>query len=43
MEPRCVNMDESDKMTLDDLDDFAEQGLRTLVYGYKEMPDMDEN
>jgi len=40
MEPRCINLDQGDKMTLDDLDDFAEQGLRTLVYGYKEMPTM---
>lgn len=40
MEPRLVGLDEGDKMTLDDLDDFAEQGLRTLVYGYKEMPKM---
>jgi len=40
MEPRLINLDDSDKVTLDDLDDFAEQGLRTLVYGYKEMPDM---
>jgi P-type E1-E2 ATPase len=38
MEPNCINLDDSDKMTLDDLDDFAEQGLRTLVYAYKEMP-----
>lgn len=42
MEPRLVGLDEGDKMTLDDLDDFAEQGLRTLVYGYKEMPKMTE-
>jgi phospholipid-transporting ATPase len=40
MEPRLINLDEDDKLTLDDLDDFAEQGLRTLVYGYKEMADM---
>ena len=40
MEPRLINLDDSDKLTLDDLDDFAEQGLRTLVYGYKEMPEM---
>lgn len=37
MEPACINLDEGDKMSLDDLDDFADQGLRTLVYGYKEM------
>ena len=42
MEPICVNMDNADKMTLDDLDDFAEQGLRTLVYGYKEMKLMNQ-
>lgn len=24
MEPNCINLDDSDKMTLDDLDDFAE-------------------
>jgi magnesium-transporting ATPase (P-type) len=42
MEPNCINLDDSDKMTLDDLDDFAEQGLRTLVYAYKEMPLMSE-
>jgi phospholipid-transporting ATPase len=43
IEPRCVNLDNSDKMTLDDLDDFAEQGLRTLVYAYKEMADLSEH
>lgn len=43
IEPRCVGLDDSDKMTLDDLDDFAEQGLRTLVYAYKEMPNMSED
>lgn len=43
IEPRCVNLDDSDKMTLDDLDDFAEQGLRTLVYAYKEMADLSEH
>ena len=39
IEPRCINLDNSDKMSLDDLDDFAEQGLRTLCYGYKEIPE----
>lgn len=24
IEPRCVNLDDNDKLTLDDLDDFAE-------------------
>lgn len=43
IEPRCKDLDETDKMTLDDLDDFAEQGLRTLVYAYKEMPDMTDD
>ena len=37
IEPRCINLDNSDKMSLDDLDDFAEQGLRTLCYAYKEI------
>lgn len=41
MEDACKpNLDEGDNMSLDDLDDFADQGLRTLVYGYKEMPNM---
>lgn len=43
MEPNCIGLDDSDKQTLDDLDDFAEQGLRTLVYAYKEMPTMTED
>jgi magnesium-transporting ATPase (P-type) len=37
IEPRCKHLEDSDLLTLDDLDDFAEQGLRTLVYAYKEM------
>lgn len=40
MEPQFIGLDDSDKMTLDDLDDFADQGLRTLVYGYRELPMM---
>ena len=32
MEPRLINMTDKDKASLDDLDDFADQGLRTLVY-----------
>jgi len=43
METRMINMDQGDKLTLDDLDDFADQGLRTLVYAYKEMPTMTED
>jgi magnesium-transporting ATPase (P-type) len=31
-------MTDQDKASLDDLDDFANQGLRTLVYAYKELP-----
>lgn len=38
MEPRLINMTDQDKASLDDLDDFANQGLRTLVYAYKELP-----
>jgi magnesium-transporting ATPase (P-type) len=37
VEPLLVGLDEKDKMTLDNLDDFANEGLRTLVYAYKEL------
>jgi len=30
-----------DKLTLDDLDDMANNGLRTLLYGYKKLDDID--
>lgn len=38
MEPRLINLTDRDKASLDDLDDFADQGLRTLVYAYRELP-----
>jgi magnesium-transporting ATPase (P-type) len=37
VEPLC-RLSEDDQVTLDDLDDFAEKGLRTLAYAYKEIP-----
>ena len=37
IEPLCTQLTESEKRTLDDLDDFADQGLRTLCYAYKEI------
>ena len=38
MEPRLINLTDRAKASLDDLDDFADQGLRTLVYAYRELP-----
>jgi magnesium-transporting ATPase (P-type) len=38
MKPHLVNLTDQDKDSLDDLDNFANQGLRTLVYAYKELP-----
>lgn len=38
IEPRLINMTDQDKASLDDLDDFADLGLRTLVYAYRELP-----
>ena len=37
VEPLLKNPDEEDLMTLDTVDDFAREGLRTLVYAYKEL------
>jgi P-type E1-E2 ATPase len=36
VEPLCY-LSEDDQVTLDDLDDFAEKGLRTLAYAFKEI------
>ena len=38
MEPRLTNLTTRDQTSLDDLDNFAAQGLRTLVYAYRELP-----
>lgn len=38
MEPRLINLTDQNRASLDDLDDFADQGLRTLVYAYRELP-----
>jgi magnesium-transporting ATPase (P-type) len=40
VEPLCL-LSKEDKVTLDDLDDFAEKGLRTLAYAYKEIHNFD--
>lgn len=37
IEPLCINLNDNNKISLDYLDDFAEEGLRTLVYAYKEI------
>jgi magnesium-transporting ATPase (P-type) len=37
VEPLLTNLDEKDRMTLDNIDDFANEGLRTLVYAFKEL------
>ena len=38
VEPRCVNLTDACKASLDHLDDMAEEGLRTLTYAYRNLP-----
>jgi magnesium-transporting ATPase (P-type) len=37
VEPLLIGLDKKDRATLENLNDFANEGLRTLVYAYKEL------